>query len=118
MENRFTKGEWITTSSAYFNDYQNIWEKPLRVNDFNFGIISGKTKEETEANSKLIVCAPDMLDALKYIIESISPEEACRGKFKTLGEGSAYVGVKSMPTDEAILRCIEIIKKATGMEYK
>ena len=65
------------------------------------------------ANGKLIAAAPDLLEALEYIIKSINPIDHCRGKFETLGKEAAYVGSKNMPTDESILRCIEAIKKAT-----
>lgn len=68
---------------------------------------------EANANAKLIASAPCLLEALQYIINDIKPEDACRGKFESFEKSKAYVGSKRLPTDEAILRCIEAIKKAT-----
>jgi hypothetical protein len=114
METKFTKWKWETLDKATFDSYKNVWSKALYIDGFNFCMyISGRTEEEVNANAKLIAAAPDLLAALEYIIESINPIDACRGKFKTLGKDTAYVGINNMPTDEAILRCIEAIKKAT-----
>ena len=114
MEKKFSKGKWIVsddTGECYL------------VKSDDGGLIAfvydGDIDEEAihmdvvEANAKLIAAAPDLLEALEYIIESINPIDACRGKFEALGKDKAYVGCKNMPTDEAIFRCIETIKKAT-----
>ena len=114
MKKKFSQGDWNVsddTSECYL------------VKSDDGGLIAfvydGDIDDEAihmdvvEANAKLIAAAPDMLEALEYIIESINPVDACRGKFRTLGKDQAYVCVKNMPTDEAILRCIETIKKAT-----
>lgn len=109
MEKKFTEGEWIVDKKrdtvcidilCNGEVIATCWDDDNRV-------------DELRANAKLIAAAPGLIEALEYIIESINPVDACRGKFKTLGKDKAYVGVKNMPTDEAILRCIETIKKAT-----
>ena len=110
METKFTKGKWcigdVNTKIVGTN-------KP----DIKYIAICDQDKdiynEEAEANAKLIASAPCLLEALQYIINDIKPEDACRGKFESFEKLKAYVGSKRMPTDEAILRCIEDIKKAT-----
>ena len=114
METKFTKGNWSVsddTSECYL----------VKSNDGGLiaFVYDGDIDDEAihmdvvEANAKLISAAPDLLASLEYIIESINPIDACRGKFEDLGKDKAYVGRKNTPTDEAILRCIETIKKAT-----
>ena len=109
MKKKFTEGEWIIDKKRdtvcidiLCNDevVATCWD------DYD-------CVDQLRANAKLIAAAPDMLEALEYIIESINPIDACRGKFETLGKDTAYVGSRNMPTEEAILRCIETIKKAT-----
>ena len=102
MEKKFSKGKWRISNSGAFIESEN-------------GVIAAisLSAQENINNAKLIAAAPDMLEALEYIIESINPIDACRGKFETLGKDTAYVGSRNMPTEEAILRCIETIKKAT-----
>ena len=109
MKKKFTEGKWI------MDDIDILSESGMaicQVYDASDSHISDMDMDVVNANAKLIAAAPDMLEALEYIIESINPVDACRGKFKTLGKDQAYVCVKNMPTDEAILRCIETIKKA------
>lgn len=106
MKRRFSKGKWHSLGYRVDVDVADGLSGVCEMFDW-------MGRFEMEANAKLIAAAPDMLEALEYIIESINPVDACRGKFKTLGKDKAYVGVKNMPTDESILRCIETIKKAT-----
>ena len=110
MEKKFTEGKWI------IDDIDILSESGMaicQVYDASDSHILDMDMDVVNSNAKLIAAAPDMLEALEYIIESINPVDACRGKFRTLGKDQAYVCVKNMPTDEAILRCIETIKKAT-----
>ena len=113
METKFTKGEWklgyLEISSEYSSDRGDI----TTIDQCYCGFNVANTKKEAEANAKLIASAPCLLEALQYIINDIKPEDACRGKFESFEKSKAYVGSKRLPTDEAILRCIEAIKKAT-----
>ena len=109
MEKKFTEGKWDTNSgdlNRYVDLINGNWA-------FATVVWNDVPKEEALANAKLIAAAPDMLAALEYLVESINPIDACRGKFETLGKDKAYVGGMTLPTDESILRCIEAIKKAT-----
>lgn len=114
MEKKFTKGQWVIDSDFITVEVDGIDEVVCDLDPIDvYPTVYQRSEEEKDANAKLIAAAPDLLAALEYIIESINPIDACRGKFKTLGKDTAYVGIKNMPTDEAILRCIETIKKAT-----
>ena len=63
--------------------------------------------------------APELLEALVGLINGINPQDACRGKYKDFYPENpeiakeAYVGAKSMPADEQILKALEAIEKAT-----
>lgn len=109
MEKKFTKGEW-STNSGDLNRYVD-----LISGNWAFATVvwNDAPDEQAKANAKLIAAAPDMFEALEYLIEAVNPIDACRGKFETLGKAKAYVGGMTLPTDESILRCIEAIKKAT-----
>lgn len=114
MEKKFTKGTWFIDNDFITVEVDGIDEVICDLDPEGvWPTVYQRSEEEKDANAKLIAAAPDMLEALEYIIESINPVDACRGKFRTLGKNQAYVCVKNMPTDEAILRCIETIKKAT-----
>lgn len=72
MEKKFTKGEWKTLDKATFDSYQNVWRKALYIDGFNFCMyISGRTKEEVNANAKLIAAAPALLDNLNKLLLSV-----------------------------------------------
>ena len=113
MENKFTKGNWNVS-----DDISECYLIKSEDGGLIATVYDGDVDDEAihmdvvEANAKLIAAAPELLEALEYIIESINPIDACRGKFESLGKDKAYVGRKNMPTDESILRCIEAIKKA------
>ena len=109
MEKKFTEGEWIIDKKRdtvcidiLCNDevVATCWD------DYDY-------VDQLRANAKLIAAAPDMFAALEYLIESVNPIDACRGKFESLGKDRAYIGEMTLPTAESILRCIEAIKKAT-----
>lgn len=109
-----TKGEWI----AHITEFPFAGRAYVRAKNDKGWINLLETNwisnfEEQKANAKLIASAPCLLEALQYIINDIKPEDACRGKFESFEKSKAYVGSKRLPTDEAILRCIEAIKKAT-----
>lgn len=128
MENKFTKGKWfVNTNMPNFDGVRisrfepsTYWKNGNvdRVGDYPIATIHDgfpdwDNKYPVIDNAKLIAAAPDMFAALEYLIESINPIDACRGKFESLGNDRAYVGGMTLPTDESILRCIEAIKKAT-----
>jgi len=77
MDNKFTKGEWKikhSESKDAFNIIGTITGgryKIARVPYFltnAFEKINEREKLESEANAKLIACAPEMLEALKEAI--------------------------------------------------
>ena len=72
MGKKFTKGEWKTLDKATFDSYQNVWRKALYIDGFNFCMyISGRTKEEVNANAKLIAAAPNLPDNLNKLLLSV-----------------------------------------------
>ena len=109
MEKKFTQGRWLIdgTRDTVCIDILCNDEVIATCWDDNNNV------EELRFNAKLIAAAPDMFEALEYLIEAVNPIDACRGKFESLGNDRAYVGGMTLPTDESILRCIEAIKKAT-----
>ena len=114
MKKKFTEGDWNVsddTSECYLvKSYDGCLIASVHDGDIDDEAIH---MDVVKANAKLIAAAPDMFAALEYLIESINPIDACRGKFESLGNDRAYVGGMTLPTDESILRCIEAIKKAT-----
>ena len=64
MDINITKGEWIIDSSFY-DSYSNMWITILKNKEGKaIQRIYGITKEESEANAKLISASPKMYEAL------------------------------------------------------
>ena len=59
----------------------------------------------------------ELVESLKNLLAGVNPEDACRGKFADFRPNDyalsqkAYVGSKSIPNDEQILKAIETISK-------
>ncbi len=111
METKHTKGEWIIETQSL---------SQFAITNRNSAIcFIPKLSQNADANSKLIAAAPELLEALVGLINSINPEDACRGKYKDFQPENpeiakkAYVGAKSTPADEQILKALEAIEKAT-----
>lgn len=67
METKITKGEWILKEQGDASEYciltpENRWVVAFRLN--------GERMEEEIANAKLIVAAPDLLNALDAVMRS------------------------------------------------
>lgn len=116
METKHTEGTWktgpCTEGIEVFVRGTAIARCPKSFSDEEFN-------KEVEANAKLIAAAPELLEALVGLINGINPQDACRGKYKDFYPENpeiakeAYVGAKSMPADEQILKALEAIEKAT-----
>lgn len=62
---KFTQGEWVLNPIANFAKYNNLWFCTIEGNNRELiQKIYGKTKEQAEANAKLIASAPKMYNAL------------------------------------------------------
>jgi len=74
MEFKGTKGEWINTYPIITSDEEDICEIFVHLDAYmdNSNAISEKI---AEANAKLIACAPEMLEIINEIIESIKNED-------------------------------------------
>ena len=76
MEFKGTKGEWKVIESTVYCLHQTSWRKgePVMSNRFWASVQSCPTlkesKEEVEANAKLIAAAPELLEALQFIIDN------------------------------------------------
>jgi len=73
METKFTKGEWVIyLKSVEYDGYANLWFCVLTNSE---GVIIqkiyGRTKEEAEANAKLIAAAPKMYEELDSLVSSL-----------------------------------------------
>ena len=61
METKFTKGQWIVKEVFPYSIY-NLDIKSMGLDSI--------TNEESEANAKLISCAPEMFEKLLNLIQS------------------------------------------------
>lgn len=117
MENtKFTPGPWKLLPYGACNVKSESGRSICTTSVYTTNTDNGEHISENEANAKLIAATPELLEALKNLINGINPQDACRGKFYTKYGGDkdkAYVGSKSTPSDEQILKAIEAIKKAT-----
>ena len=69
METKHTKGEWaLRNPIAEYNAYSNMWCCAIQYGEDIGQMIFGKTKEEAEANAKLIAAAPELLEALIEVV--------------------------------------------------
>lgn len=67
MGTQYTNGVWILKNPvAKYAGYNNLWFCIIESEDRHIiQKIYGKSKEEAEANAKLIAAAPELLQALK-----------------------------------------------------
>ncbi len=106
METKHTR-KYAAKSANEYSEYMNYstGEKTAFIEGYMMAV------EQT--------AAPELLEALVGLINSINPEDACRGKYKDFQPENpeiakkAYVGAKSTPADEQILKALEAIEKAT-----
>lgn len=87
MDTKFTKGNWLLKNPiAKYAGYNNLWFCIIESEDRHIiQKIYGKTKEEAEANAKLIAAAPEMLEACMtakamYEAQGITPESIIGGE--------------------------------------
>lgn len=68
METKFTKAKWIIKNEhAIYDSWSNTWFCVLINNKGEFvQKVNGITKEEAEANAKLIAAVPNLLEVLLY----------------------------------------------------
>lgn len=69
--------------------------------------------DETLANAKLIAAAPELLEALFELMNSINPHSHPSKRWTTEICHKYHIGSKTMPNDESIIKAIAAIKKAT-----
>jgi hypothetical protein len=78
MKNNFTPGPWIIGESDHFES-QNGYGSIEIYSEFPFNWLASvkglhvgnKTKEEVEANAKLITAAPELLEALDELVDIV-----------------------------------------------
>jgi hypothetical protein len=68
---KFTKGEWIINRNSIIAGNQHIAEVWTKG-------VGNITEEESKANAKLITAAPEMLEMLKDILETVRECETPR----------------------------------------
>lgn len=86
METKFTKGEWVYVGGDNGSCEINIGETTTSVCrwDKNTGV-NVISREEMEANAKLIAAAPELLEALieyKRMYEEIQPAGGWQGVYE------------------------------------
>lgn len=69
--------------------------------------------EEYYANAKLIASAPELLEALKGILESVNPVFNKMNPGELGFELGEYIATKGIPSDASITFALAAIKKAT-----
>jgi len=78
MENKFTQGQWKVTHDFTYK-ITDGWQLDMYKKDVsgpkdfqgNVATAIGNTKEEAEANAKLIASAPELLHQLQTAVEHI-----------------------------------------------
>ena len=93
MNNKHTAGEWTIESKGNLPKF--IWGKDATICEIH----DPYSGEEMEANAKLIAAAPDMLNALEYVINWHRQHDS--------GEGELF-GLDYVTT------CISAMLKATS----
>jgi hypothetical protein len=102
METKFTKGEWKYRTNK---DYDTtVFNSKNGLTVANVSKWSVKSKEELEANAKLIAAAPEMFESLKIAQAAL---ELCRQHMRDNSNLNLWHGL-SAPD-----RIKDVIKKAT-----
>lgn len=90
METKFTKGEWICPNNPETDDYVWVqqkgfgWEVIAHIHRVDKSMMS---REESIANLKLILAAPDLFKACEEMMQYFDNEN--------LSQCDAYYGVKN-----------------------
>jgi hypothetical protein len=96
MKTKHTKGKWIIYPNSNLCTYPGI--EAIGGKHGNFSIVcmgeeltgvQGHTKEETMANAKLIASAPELLEALNHLCETMRPHIMKLGIKKGFSEHAA-----------------------------
>lgn len=101
MKTQHTEGEWIIS----VNDYE---EFEVVLDDSEFGtciIASIEDQQEKEANAKLIAAAPELLEALKDILDFSKDDLKAWANYKTHTRITLHGG--------DLIKALTAIEKAT-----
>lgn len=104
METKHTKGKWILDC---YNTIVNENKEPIY---FTGLYVTECGTEEVQANTKLVAAAPLMLEALIAMYDSCKPKKFGEDLLNT---DLTSVGSVTMPSEAAILKMCNAIKKAT-----
>ena len=110
---KHTQGKWMIAKAGR-TQFEVISDKPHRGGRMgdsedtlicNVAWMETLPEQEIAANAKLIAAAPELLEAVKEVMDAVRPE--------TVELDNRRVGSKGIPSDEAICKALEAIKKAT-----
>lgn len=94
MKTQYTKGKWNIVNSNFTypgidatHEYGNF--SVINCGDYLEGV-QGRTEDEIMANAKLIAAAPELLESLNHLMETMKPHIFKMGIKKGFSEHAAY----------------------------